>query len=162
MAQANKQFVCTYDAPLDDVMAMLLDAEFRTKVSEAQGLLSYDISITTDDDATVVVIDKQQPAAGLPAVATKLIGDRAHIVQRETWTGTEMTLTLDIIGKPGKATGEVRVVHDGGKTAETIDLEVTVNLPVIGGKLAGIIVDQFVAAMEAEYAVGKSWLAGER
>src|SRR5260370_9840876 len=107
MAQANKQFVCTYDAPLDDVMAMLLDAEFRTKVSEAQGLLSYDISITTDGDATIVAIDKQQPAAGLPAVATKLIGDRAHIVQRETWTVADMTLTLDLICNPGHAPDEV-------------------------------------------------------
>jgi Protein of unknown function (DUF2505) len=71
-------------------------------------------------------------------------------------------LTLDIIGRPGNATGEVRVVHDGGQTAETVDLEVTVNLPVIGGKVAGIIVEQFVAAVEAEYAVGKAWLAGER
>jgi hypothetical protein len=162
MAQANKQFVCTYDAPLDDVMAMLLDADFRTKVCEAQGLLSYDVAITTDGEATVVAIDKQQPAAGLPAVATKVIGDKAHLVQRETWTGTEMALTLDIVGKPGKGAGEVRVVYDGGKTAETIDLEVTVNIPLVGGKLAGIIVDQFVAAMEAEYAVGESWLAGER
>jgi hypothetical protein len=95
MAQATKQFVCTYDAPVAEVMAMLLDAKFRTKVCEAQGLLSYDVSITTDGDATVVAIDKEQPAAGLPAVATKLIGDRAHIVQRETWTGTDMTVASE-------------------------------------------------------------------
>jgi uncharacterized protein DUF2505 len=162
MAQATKLFVCTYDAPLDDVMAMLLDAEFRTKVCKAQGLPSYDVAITTEGDTAFVAIDKQQPMAGVPAFATKLVGGAVQIEQRETWTGTHMTLTLDLPGKPAKGTGTVSVVHDGEKTVETIDIEVTANVPVVGGKLAGIITDQFVAAMEAEFVVGKSWLAGER
>lgn len=162
MAEANKQFVCNYDAPLDDVMAMLLDQGFRTKVCEAQGLLSYDVSITADGDTTRVAIDKQQPMAGLPSFATKVLGARTDVVQRETWTGTDMALTLEIPGKPGSGRGKVHVAAHGNKTVETVEIDVTVNVPLVGGKLAGIIVDQFVAAMEAEYAVGKSWLAGER
>lgn len=162
MAQASKQFVCNYDAPLDDVMSMLLDVDFRNKVCEAQGLLSYEVSITSEGDSTLVNIDKQQPMAGLPSAATKVLGAKTDVVQRETWSGTDMTLTLEIPGKPGSGTGNVHVVAKGEKTVETVQIDVNVNVPLVGGKLAGIIVDQFVAAMEAEYAVGKSWLAGER
>lgn len=56
----------------------------------------------------------------------------------------------------------VSVAYDGEKTVETIDLEVTANIPIVGGKLASIITDQFVEAIEAEYVVGKAWLTGER
>ncbi|GAB3000676.1 DUF2505 domain-containing protein [Mycobacterium bourgelatii] len=162
MAQASKQFVCNYDAPLDDVMAMLLDEGFRNKVCEAQGLLSHNVSITKEGDTTLVAIDKQQPMAGLPSVATKFLGARTDVRQRETWTGTDMTLTLEIPGKPGGGTGNVTVVSKDGKTVETVEINVEVSVPLVGGKVAGIIIDQFVAAMEAEYEVGKSWLAGER
>lgn len=162
MAQAKKQFVCNYDAPLDDVMSMLLDKGFRNKVCEAQGLLSYDVSITKEGDTTLVAIDKQQPMAGLPSVATKVLGARTDVRQRETWTGTDMALTLEILAKPGGGTGNVSVASKGNKTVETVEITVDVNVPIVGGKLAGIIIDEFVAAMEAEYAVGKAWLAGDR
>jgi hypothetical protein len=33
----------------------------------------------------------------------------------------------------------VSVAYDGEKTVETIDLEVTANIPIVGGKLASII-----------------------
>lgn len=100
--------------------------------------------------------------AGLPSVATKFLGARTDVRQRETWTGTDMTLTLEIPGKPGGGTGNVTVVSKDGKTVETVEINVEVSVPLVGGKVAGIIIDQFVAAMEAEYEVGKSWLAGER
>jgi hypothetical protein len=55
----------------------------------------------------------------------------------------------------------VPVAYDGEKTAETIDLAVTANIPIVGGKLASIITDQFVDAIAAEYVVRKAWLTGE-
>ena len=55
----------------------------------------------------------------------------------------------------------VSVAYDGEKTVETIDLEVTANIPIVGGELASIITP-FVEAIEAEYVVGKAWLTGER
>jgi hypothetical protein len=37
------------------------------------------------------------------------------------------------------------VAYNGEKTAETIDLEVTANVPIVGGKLASIITDPTAA-----------------
>ena len=150
----------TYDAALLDVSAMLDDPAYRDRVMRAQGGVSGTFEITTDGDITTAVVDQVQPAAGLPSYATKLVGSEINIVQREVWTSAEYAdLHVTIPGKPGKMVGSISLVEDGGTTTETVAVEITVSIPLVGGKIEKLIADMLLKALRAEEQVAHDYLA---
>ncbi len=50
----------------------------------------------------------------------------------------------------------------GAGTAEVVELDVKVKVPVIGGKLEGLMADNIKAGLEVEQTIGAAWLGGER
>jgi hypothetical protein len=58
--------------------------------------------------------------------------------------------------------GAVHLEGDAGGTTETVAVDVTVSIPLIGGKIEGAIGDMLLKALRAENTVGRQWLAGER
>jgi hypothetical protein len=156
----------SYDASPDEVRAMIADPAFRERVCEAMHASSYDVSVTSSStgsgESVTVVVDQTQPARGIPSYATRLLGDEIRIIQRETWTDASRgSLTLEIPGKPGTFDGTVVLTGDSS-TVETVDGEVKVRVPLVGGKLESLVGDLFRAALGAEERVGRAWLAGER
>jgi hypothetical protein len=156
----------TYDAPLADVAAMLADPAFREAVCERQRVLRSTVVVEpAGADAvgagTRVSIDQVQAARGIPSFATKFVGDEIHIVQRETWRdATTADLTWTIPGKPGEMTGTSRLEESGGQTTQTVDLTVKVSIPLVGGKIEGLVADLLIKAMDAEARAGSDYLAG--
>ena len=47
-------------------------------------------------------------------------------------------------------------------TTETVALDIKVNIPLVGGKIEGLIADLLSKALRAEHHVGVEWLAGRR
>ena len=43
-----------------------------------------------------------------------------------------------------------------------VELEIKVKVPLIGGKLEGLLEDQVRKGMDIEHEVGKAWLKGDR
>jgi hypothetical protein len=151
----------TYEAPLSEVAAMLADPAFRREVCDYQKVLRSEVTVEDTGAGVEVRIDQVQEATGLPAFATKFVGDEIHIVQSETWTSPERAdVEVTIPGKPGHMVGTARLAESGGTTTETVDLTVKVGIPLVGGKIEGLIGDLLVKALEAEKAVGRRWLAG--
>ncbi|GGD15397.1 DUF2505 domain-containing protein [Nocardioides daphniae] len=154
------QHELTYDAPLAEVAAMLRDPAFREKVCERQRVISHDVTVTADGDAADVTVERVQAVTGVPAVAAKVVGDQITIVHREAWRDlTAGDYTVGIPGKPGQISGTVSLREAGGRTVETVDLEVTVSIPLVGGKLEGVVVDLLKAALRTEHEVGVKHLA---
>ena len=150
----------TYDAPLTEVAAMLADPRFREEVCESQKVTRVDVEIDKDADSMTVVVDQVQPAAGIPSFAKKFVGDEINIVQREEWSSpSEADLVVTIPGKPGDMTGTIRLVEAKGTTTETVDVEIKVNIPLVGGKIEGLIADMLRKALVAEQAVGRRYLS---
>jgi len=160
------QHTTTYDASVEDVFAMLTDTAWREKVGVAQGVVSSTVTVTpegADGAGRRVVIDQVQNTAGLPAIAKRIAGDTTRAVVTEVWA-SPTTGTIEIVapGKPTKATGTVSLVEDGPTTRHVTDLEVTVKVPVIAGKLEKLMADNIQKGLEIEEAVGAAWLEGER
>lgn len=152
-----------YDASPDEVHAMLADPAFREKVAKAGGAFEHDVRISPNGDGMSVVVDQKQHDHGIPAFAKKVVGEHIHIVQSEEWTGpTSAVLDVKIPGKPGHMKGTVTLAPDGGGTVETVDADIKVNIPLIGGRLEKLIGDLLRAALESEHSVGTTWLAEER
>ena len=153
----------TYDAPPDEVFAMLAAPAFRAKVCDAQGVVSHDIDLTPTDEGFTLVNDQVQNTAGLPAIAKKIAGDTTRAVIEEHWTSRAGgTVSVTAPGKPTTAAGTVRLEARGAGPAEVVELDVKVKVPVIGGKLEGLMADNIKAGLEVEQTIGTAWLGGER
>jgi hypothetical protein len=150
-----------YDAAPADVYAMLGDPAFREKACAAAGALRHDVSVIAEGDGMRVRIDQTQPATGIPSFAAKFVGEEIQIVQDERWSGPAAAeFSLEIPGKPGRCTGTITLAADGsGGTVENVVGDLKVNIPLVGGKLEGLIADLLRAAMRSEEHVGRGWLS---
>jgi hypothetical protein len=149
-----------YDASPAEVFAMLGDAVFRERVCEAQHVSEATVEIDGVDDTMTVSIDQRRPSDGIPSFAKKFVGDTIHIAQREEWSSaTDAVLDVTIPGKPGHMKGAITLRPDGDGTIETVSGELKVHIPIVGGKIEGLVIELFEHALEAEQRVGKTWLA---
>ena len=149
----------TYDAPLTDVGEMLMEPAFREEVCDAQGVLSKTVTIGPDGGGMKVVIDQVQAAQGIPGFARKFVGDEINLIQTERWSDMETgTVEVVIPGKPGQMTGTISLRESGGTTTETVQMDVKVNIPLVGGKIESLIADLLRKALRAENAVGRDYL----
>ncbi len=147
----------TYDAPAEAVAAMLDDVAFREAVLERQKVVRGSVDIAGD----VVTIEQVRSAADLPSFARSFVGDEIAIVQKETWTSpTSCDVELSIPGKPGEAVGTMVLAESGGTTTESVDLDLSVRIPLVGGKIEGLVAGLFRQALDIEHEVGVEWLAG--
>lgn len=151
----------TYDAPLERVAAMLADPSFREEVCRSQGATSYDVSVSGGaGDALQVRVEMDQPTDKVPSFARKIVGETTTIVQTESWPTPEHgDIQVTIPGKPGEMVGTARLVETGGVTTETVTLDVTVRIPLVGGKVEDLIAKLLGSALRAEERTGKAYLA---
>lgn len=153
-----------YDgATLDQVVTMLGDPEFRDAVCAYQGYPRRDVTITPEGEGMSVRIDQYRPADEVPSFAKKFVGAEINILQEEKWSSpTSGTLEVTIPGKPGSMEGSIRLVEVDGGITETVEAQVKVGIPLIGGKLEDFIGGMLLRALKAEQRVGVKWLAGQR
>jgi hypothetical protein len=153
-----------YDgATLEQVHEMLADPAFREQVCDYQHVLRHTVQIKKDEKGMTVEIDQIQAARGIPGFAKKFVGDEINIVQTEDWTSAAKgNIHVTIPGKPGEMSGTALLTEDPDGTTETVNLSVKVNLPLVGGKIEGLVADLLSKALRAEHEVGVGWLAGDR
>jgi len=152
----------TYDAPLAEVAAMLADPDFRAEVCDHLGMLRKTVTITGDaaTGTLEVVLDQVQAADGVPSFARRFVGDEINIVQRERWSSpAEGDIEVTIPGKPGDMSGTARLHESGGTTTESVVMDIKVGIPLVGGKIEGLISDLLLKALRAENKVGRAYLS---
>ncbi|MCY7400574.1 MAG: DUF2505 domain-containing protein [Nocardioides sp.] len=146
----------TYDASAEAVTAMLDDRAFREAVLERQHVARGSVDIDGDE----VTIEQVRASDDLPSFARSFVGDEIVIVQKETWTSpTSADMRLSIPGKPAEAVGSLTITESGTTTTEVIDLVVSVRIPLVGGKVEGLIAGLVREALDREHEVGVEWLA---
>ena len=55
--------------------------------------------------------------------------------------------------------GTGRLDESGGTTTETVALDIKVGIPLVGGKIEGLISDLLLKALKAENKVGRDYLS---
>jgi hypothetical protein len=152
-----------YDASPADVFEMLADPAFREKVSAALDVVSAEIGLDRNDEGFVLTNDQVQRTEGLPSFARKFAGETTRAIQVEEWPdATGGSLRIDTPGKPSSIAGTIALVPDGAGTTEVVELDVRVKVPIIGGKLEGLLADRIRHGMDVEHEVGRAWLEGRR
>ncbi|MFC7504285.1 DUF2505 domain-containing protein [Nocardioides sp. CPCC 206347] len=149
-----------YDAPADAVAAMLSDASFREEVCTNQRATAFNVKVDGDVTSKDVRIEMTQPTDRVPSFAKKIVGAETTILQTEKWSSpTHGDVHITIPGKPGEMRGTATLVEVDGVTTETVDLQVTVKIPLVGGKVEELIAKLIGSALRAEERTGKAWLS---
>lgn len=152
-----------YEAGPDEVFAMLADPAFREKVGAAQQVVSIEVTITPRGEGFALVSDQLQNTAGLPAIAKKIAGDSTQAIVREDWAGPRSgTIEITAPGKPTRAVGTISLQAAGAGTTYVQELDVTVKVPLVGGKLEKVMADNIDNGLSVEHSTGIAWLKGER
>jgi hypothetical protein len=150
-----------YDgATVEQVFDMLATREFREAVCDYQRVLHRTVTVDRSGETASVTIDQGHATDRLPGFARKIVGDHVTMVQSEAWSdGAHGNITVTVPGKPGEMSGTATLVQDAGGVTEKVDMTVNVHLPLIGGKVEGLIADMLGKALRAEHTVGRDWLA---
>ena len=153
----------TYDAPPDEVFAMLGDPVFREAACASADVISADIEIERVGDGFSLVIDRVQRTDDLPAFARTFAGDTTRAIQREEWAdATSGSMRIEAPGKPSEVKGTITLEPDGDRTRWVIELDLKIKVPLIGGKLEKLLAEQVTAGIEAEQRAGNAYLKGHR
>lgn len=142
-----------------EVAEMLGDAGFREEVAAYQRALRSSAEVTGGGAGRRVRIEIVHGTTHIPSFARKFVGEEIPIVQEETWTSeSHADVLVTIPGKPGDMTGTIDLTQDGDDVVEQVDLKVKVGIPLVGGKLEGLIAGLLNQALRAENQVGREWL----
>jgi uncharacterized protein YndB with AHSA1/START domain len=162
MAAMHFRHEMAYAADADTVYAMLSDPAFRERVAAAQGVVSAEVAVAETAEGFSLSIDQVQRTDGLPGFARKFAGDTTRAIVLEEWPDRHGgTLTIDAPGKPSSIRGTVALVPSDAGTTEVVELEIKVKVPLIGGKLEGLLEEQVRAGLDVEHEVGQAWLRGD-
>ncbi|MGQ0626025.1 MAG: DUF2505 domain-containing protein [Sporichthyaceae bacterium] len=159
----------TFDAPATAVYAMLTDKVFQHHRAQKGRPVSAesDVIPAEGDGATITV--QRRLAIDPPAFIKKFTGDTIAITEVQQWrdgAGSLLVrdgdLTITIANQPGDVVGVLRMDEAGEATTVTIDAEIKVRVPLLGGKVESYIGEILDKLLARDAELGSAWLAGER
>ncbi|WP_285648937.1 DUF2505 domain-containing protein [Actinomycetospora sp. NBRC 106375] len=146
----------TWDAPADDVYAVLVDDDhLRARLKELGGNDPALLEHSVDGAGARLRLRHSVPVEFLPSVVRRFTGDDLVLDRVETWTprdggGYDGTFEVTVRGLPGTLTGTQRLADDGDGSVTEIDGQAAVNVPMVGSKIEGVVVEQVGNLLDAE------------
>jgi hypothetical protein len=153
----------TYAAAPTEVYRMRADPAFRAQVCEAMDTVRHEVTLDDGGELLTISIDMVQHTKGMPGFAKKVVGDETRVIQTERWASVESGhIEVEIPGKPGHIRGTLTLTAAGEGSVYCFDGEARINIPLIGGRLEGLIERLFIEGMDTERRVAAAWLDGVR
>jgi hypothetical protein len=161
----------TYNAAVDDVIALFVDPEVVKARYEAAG--DRDIEILEcgpqgrPNEGGFVIRTSRTVDVDLPGFARKVLKPTNTMIQTDTWSARDLDgardgdFAIEVKGSPVKVSGQMRLepTADGG-TRHTVDGKLDVKVPLIGGKVASWAEGPSQQRLDAEYAFHRQRLQG--
>lgn len=154
-----------YDAPLERVVEALGDVDAIVVKYEGMGHRDVEVLELEPGPSSLHVLTSRVVDVDLPGFAKKVLKPTNTMVQRDewsaepdgSWTGT---FDVEVQGSPVHVSGAMRLVPAGERCTEEITVDVTVKVPLIGGKIADWAAKNDVArSLEMEFELTDHWLA---
>ena len=115
---------------------------------------------TSRDGATISVF--REMAIDPPGFIKNFVGNSIGIQETQTWASpTAGTLLVEILKQPGGVRGTMRLSESGASTVVTVDAEIAVKVPLVGGKVEGYVASILDRLLAKDEEIGRAWLAGE-
>lgn len=153
------QHTFTWDAPAAAVYAMITDPGYQDQRSKAGSPIRAEASVAaTAGGATISVF--RQMAIDPPGFIKSFVGDSIGIQETQTWTSpTEAALVVEILKQPGGVQGTLRLSESGSSTTVTVDAEIAVRVPLVGGKVEGYVASILDRLLNKDEEIGRAWLS---
>ncbi|WP_051266667.1 DUF2505 domain-containing protein [Nakamurella lactea] len=163
--------VQNYDADPDTVFGKFSDRGFLEGRLQAAGGIDPEITELTSTgdgtDRTVKIATKQAiPASAMPTMVASLLPGDPVILRTETWRPTDdgsYRADFDVVIKNAPATlnGTMTLSPaDTGKSVLTVQGQASVPIPLFGGKIESVIIEQVGKLLDAEEIYTRKALAG--
>jgi hypothetical protein len=133
----------TFPKDAASVLKMYCDPAYHKALQEALGAKNFRQLDHSDDGTRFMIKISYEVAssAPLPAFAKKILGETTAVTQTERWDrGTKKgEVIVEPKGLPGKIRAATSLSEAGGSTTKTFDWDVSVKIPLVGGKLEDLI-----------------------
>jgi uncharacterized protein DUF2505 len=156
----------TSQRPADEVYATMVDPDFlRARLERIGGPGARLLEHSADVQGARYLLRLGLDAEDLPSVVRTVLPGDLTIERSERWTRKDSgrylgDVEVTIPGAPASATGGMRLrdLPDGGSELD-VRADVRVSVPLIGGKIEGVIGEQVQRLLTAETAFTEAWLS---
>ena len=136
-----------------------LEARLRELGGPGSALLEHEAS----PDGARYRLRQGVSESDLPPVVGKVVGGNLVIERTETLRRTQDgrysgDVEVAIPGAPAAANGTMTLADDGDGSLFAVNADVTVKVPIFGGKIEEIVAEQVRRLLEAETAFTVRWL----
>lgn len=155
-----------YPADVEQVLAMLADEEFLRHKAEALGHRDFAVLDISETGGTTTITTKRTVPVALPDFARKFLSPTNETTQTDVWNAPAADGSRDgvwniaVAGAPVRMSGTVRLGPAGSTgCTNTIRGQLKVAVPLVGGRLEKMLVEQTGRVIDAEGEFGRRWLA---
>lgn len=121
--------------------------------------------LVVGDESIAVSLTQFVPDEEIPDFARKVLPGELSLQRRVTYhrhpderlSGTSLA---EAVGGLGKITGAGETLPDGGEAVESLEGQVKVSVPLLGGRLEKLVVEHITDLLAAEHDHLNRWLAG--
>lgn len=145
-----------FQADVDTLYGLFTDREFLTKKYLAVGSRNLEILECGQDDEVFRIEWRREVPSNPPGFARKVLSEWNQLEEIMEWErlpdgGARADYLGKVRGVPGELRGEFTLMAGGGGTVEEILMQATVNIPLVGKKIASFAEDDAAANLEKEY-----------
>ena len=150
--------------PAERVFAAITDEEYlRARLREIGGPGSALLDHEATPEAARYELRQGLSEKDLPPIVGKVMNGDLAIVRTETLNRVQPgrysgDVDVAIPGAPASASGTMALAEDGDGSLFEVHADVTVRVPLIGGKIEEIVADQVRRLLEAETEFTVRWL----
>ena len=154
----------TLSFPAERVFAAMTDRTYlEARLQELGGPGSALLEHEATPDGARYRLRQGLSEQDLPPIVGKVVGGDLAIERTETLRRAEpgrYTGDVDVViaGAPASAAGTMALSDQGDGSLFEVDADVTVRVPLLGGKIEEIVADQVRRLLEAETAFTIHWL----
>lgn len=153
----------TYDTTPDEVATSLVDPVYLTEKAAFLGHEDFEIVEDGVAGGVVKVVTRKTVQVEVPGFAKKFLPERNRATESHTWDAPVASearhcgITVEIAGVPATIKGTLTLSPAGAQTQVDIAIEVKASIPMVGGKIEGLIVADLEKTIEGERAFGEQW-----
>ena len=155
-----------YPVPVDAVIAMFRDETATVARYESMGHRDVKVVELDADDDTVRVVSTRVVDVDLPGFAKKALKPTNTMTQTDEWRRQDDgswsgTFGVDVQGAPVRIDGTMQLVPEANGARHTVNLDLQVKIPLIGGKIADWVgKNDAQRTLDAEFAFNAQRLGG--
>ena len=150
-----------YSATPDQIMAMLSDSGYADAKYKDLGDVAFTVVQHEPSDNGLNVTVDREVASNMPDMAKKVLGETTKMKQTEVWRkdGDTYVGNMTIEASPVTITVNNTIKAAGDGSDWSADFDIKAGVPLVGGKIEKMVMEETKGSLTKEKAFNDSWLS---